>query len=41
MDAYCTSKETRAEVRDATIAILERTNFASSARRVGGVWVER
>jgi Rrf2 family protein len=40
MDDYCSLKETWAEVRDATIAILERTDFATLARRAGGVWVQ-
>lgn len=39
MDEYCSLKETWAEVRDTTIAILERTDFETLARRAGGVWV--
>lgn len=40
MDVSCSLKETWMEVRDATIAILERTDFATLARRAGGVWVQ-
>jgi hypothetical protein len=28
------------EIRDATIAILERTTFADLAERAGGPWVD-
>jgi len=28
------------EVRDATIAILERTTFADLAKRAGGPWLD-
>jgi len=34
----CALQETWAEVRDATIAILERTTFADLAERAGGSW---
>jgi Rrf2 family protein len=40
MDPFCSLKETWEEVRDATIAILERTTFATLAQRAGGAWVE-
>ena len=36
----CSMRDTWREVRDATIAILERTTFADLARRAGGVWVQ-
>jgi Rrf2 family protein len=36
----CALNETWAEVRDATIAILERTTFADLAARSSGRWVE-
>lgn len=39
MEVACSLKETWAEVRDATIAILERTDFATLASRAGGPWV--
>ena len=39
MEVGCTLRTTWAEVRDATIAILERTDFGSLARRAGGRWV--
>ncbi|MGQ0849199.1 MAG: RrF2 family transcriptional regulator [Actinomycetota bacterium] len=39
MEVACSLKETWAEVRDATIAILERTDFATLARRAGGPWI--
>lgn len=38
MDVGCTLRDTWAEVRDATIAILERTTFADLAARAGGRW---
>jgi len=34
----CALQETWAEVRDATIAILERTTFADLAARSSGRW---
>jgi len=40
MEVSCSLKETWEEVRDATIAILERTDFATLANRAGGPWVE-
>lgn len=40
MEVACSLKETWEEVRDATIAILERTDFATLADRAGGPWVE-
>jgi Rrf2 family protein len=36
----CSMRDTWREVRDATIAILERTTFADLARRAGGVWIQ-
>src|SRR6476659_8703412 len=39
MLAGCALNETWAEVRDATIAILERTTFADLAARSSGRWV--
>lgn len=39
MEISCSLRETWAEVRDATIAILERTDFATLAQRAGGPWV--
>jgi Rrf2 family protein len=38
MDPGCSLKETWQEVRDATIAILEQTDFESLARRATGPW---
>jgi Rrf2 family protein len=38
MDPGCSLKETWQEVRDATIAILERTTFATLAERAQGPW---
>jgi Rrf2 family protein len=40
MLAGCALNETWAEVRDATIAILERTTFADLAARSSGRWAE-
>ena len=40
MLAGCALNETWAEVRDATIAILERTTFADLAARSSGRWVQ-
>jgi Rrf2 family protein len=40
MLAGCALNETWAEVRDATIAILERTTLATLAARSGGKWTE-
>jgi Rrf2 family protein len=39
MEVGCALQETWAEVRDATIAILDRTTFADLATRSGGRWV--
>lgn len=39
MDVGCALQATWAEVRDATIAILDRTTFADLAARSGGRWV--
>ena len=39
MEVGCTLRSTWEEVRDATIAILERTNFATLAARASGSWV--
>lgn len=36
----CAMRDTWREVRDATIAILDRTTFADLARRAGGGWVQ-
>jgi Rrf2 family protein len=38
MEVGCALQETWAEVRDATIAILDRTTFADLAARSGGRW---
>ncbi|OFW67533.1 MAG: hypothetical protein A2Z12_00510 [Actinobacteria bacterium RBG_16_68_21] len=38
MEVGCTLRSTWEEVRDATIAILERTDFATLAARAGGSW---
>jgi Rrf2 family cysteine metabolism transcriptional repressor len=40
MEVACSLRDIWAEVRDATIAILERTTFADLAARAGGRWVE-
>ena len=40
MEVQCSLKETWEEVRDVTIKILERTDFATLAQRAGGPWVE-
>jgi Rrf2 family protein len=40
MEVGCALQETWAEVRDATIAILDRTTFADLASRSGGRWTE-
>jgi hypothetical protein len=40
MEVECSLKETWEEVRDVTIKILERTNFATLAKRAGGRWVD-
>ncbi len=39
MEVGCALQQTWAEVRDATITILERTTFADLAARSGGRWV--
>ena len=39
MDVGCALQETWAEVRDATIAILDNTTFATLVERSGGRWV--
>jgi Rrf2 family protein len=39
MDVGCALQATWADVRDATIAILDRTTFADLAARSGGRWV--
>ncbi len=38
MEAGCALQEVWGEVRDATIAILERTTFADLAARASGAW---
>ena len=38
MEVGCTLRDAWREVRDATIAILERKSFAELARRAGGPW---
>ena len=38
MEVGCTLRSVWGEVRDATIAILERTDFGSMASRAGGRW---
>jgi Rrf2 family protein len=40
MEVACSLRDIWAEVRDATIAILERTTFADLAAGAGGRWVE-
>ena len=40
MELACSLRETWTEIRDATIAILERTTFADLAERAGGPWRE-
>jgi Rrf2 family protein len=40
MEVGCTLRHTWEEVRDATIAILERTDFGTLAKRAAGPWVE-
>ena len=40
MDVMCSLKGVWEEVRDTTIAILERTTFADLAERAGGRWIE-
>ena len=39
MEEGCALQETWREVRDATLAILERTSFAALAERAGGPWL--
>ncbi len=39
MEVACSLQEVWREVRDATIAILQRTTFADLARQAGGRWV--
>lgn len=39
MEVGCSLRETWAEVRDATISILERTDFATLALKAGGRWL--
>ena len=38
MEVACALRETWADVRDATIAILDATTFADLAARSGGRW---
>ena len=40
VEVGCAMRDTWREVRDATIAILDRTTFADLARRAGGTWVQ-
>lgn len=40
MEVGCSLRATWAEVRDATIEILDRTTFADLAARAGGRWVD-
>ena len=40
MEVGCTLLDTWREVRDATIAILERKSFADLARRAAGPWLQ-
>jgi Rrf2 family protein len=40
MQVGCSLQEVWCEVRDATIAILERVTFADLAQRAGGRWVD-
>jgi DNA-binding IscR family transcriptional regulator len=40
MEIGCSLRDTWAEVRDATIAILEATTFADLAARASGRWTE-
>ena len=39
MEIGCSLRSVWAEVRDATIAILERTDFADLAAQAGGPWL--
>jgi Rrf2 family protein len=39
MESGCTLQDAWREVRDATLAILERTTFAALAARAGGNWL--
>jgi DNA-binding IscR family transcriptional regulator len=39
MEIGCTMLDTWREVRDATIAILERTTFADLASKARGPWI--
>jgi len=41
MEIGCTLRDAWRDVRDATIAILERKTFADLARRAGGPWTAR
>src|SRR5262245_1519239 len=41
MELGCTLRDAWRDVRDATIAILERKTFAELARRAGGPWTAR
>lgn len=41
VEVGCSLRDTWREVRDATIAILDRTTFADLARRAGGGWVQQ
>jgi Rrf2 family protein len=41
MEVGCSMRSVWQEVRDATIAILQRTTFADLARDAGGPWVAR
>jgi Rrf2 family protein len=40
MEVACSLKGVWQEVRDATIAILEKVDFATLAKRAGGAWVD-
>lgn len=40
VEVGCTMRDTWREVRDATIAILERKTFAELARKAGGPWIQ-
>jgi Rrf2 family protein len=40
MEVACSLREVWTEVRDATIAILERVSFADLAQRAGGRWID-
>lgn len=40
MEEQCSLREVWTDVRNETIAVLERTDFATLARRAGGNWID-